>query len=370
MKSLHKEEVRHRRNREANRDLSKRVTQVWVTKDRAKDITMASNNKQPIYERLKPETTIKISYDGNTDSNDKPKYVLGYWSIRGLGAPVRMMLNAAGVNHWVMHYDAIYEKDGSFGLQSWLTDKQLVKDEGLCELMNLPFLVVCGEDGNSNDDDERVIAQNNAILMYLGRKHNMLGSNDIELSTCEMFLCELMDLRNNMTNYIYGSIGQSKTSEEDLKDATNVIKGGNRIFDKFELYLSNKKKKKTDSNASASSCCYLVGNKISAPDFHCYELIDQYIGLVQFYKLDEKKYCICDKEGSRFPNLYQFYIEFAKLPCNKAYIESKTTFNGLPYNNPFGRFGTIPGTNDITTPGTKDSEWNKLGVVIDKRAKN
>lgn len=55
-----------------------------------------------IRERLAPDTRLKIHFEGN--SKDKPRFLVAYWSIRGLGAPIRAMLHAAQVDHEVGTY--------------------------------------------------------------------------------------------------------------------------------------------------------------------------------------------------------------------------------------------------------------------------
>ena len=320
---------------------------------------MAATNNASIHERLKPETIVKISYEHSKD--DKPEYVVGYWSIRGLAAPIRMMLSAAQVNHWAMSYDALYTKEGGYAVDSWLHDKAWVKNEGHCDLMNLPFLVICGT-GDGDNKDDRVLAQSNAVMMCLGRKLNMLGSNDWEQSLCESFLCELMDLRDNMTDFVYTG---TKGVEDDTSDAKTVVQNANKIFDKFEAHLSRKYKMSgSDNGKTDGPVCFLVGDQLSAPDFHLWELIDQYIGYCEYYKIEPT----CITETKR-PCLYEFHTNFRKLPQNKQYMDCELSMSNLPYNNPSGRFGTDPVTKGLTDPGTKDCAWHKLGVINEKRPK-
>lgn len=137
-------------------------------------------------DRLKPDSTYKVAYGDDLDSLENPRYIIAYWSIRGLASPLRMMLTAAQVNHWVIFYDVKEIPDGKWSKDSYLHDKSWLKEE-YNPLMNLPFLVDCAND--------TVISQTNAIFTFLGRELNMLGSNSQDQTICEELLCEVMDIR-------------------------------------------------------------------------------------------------------------------------------------------------------------------------------
>ena len=66
-----------------------------------------------IQDRLKPDTIVKNEYEGY--QGHSPRFIVGYWSIRGLGAPIRMLLSAAQINHWVAMYD-VKEKNKADGI--------------------------------------------------------------------------------------------------------------------------------------------------------------------------------------------------------------------------------------------------------------
>lgn len=122
--------------------------------------------RSKIKDRLKPDSTYKIVYD-NTQQDD-PRFILAYWSIRGLAAPLRMMLAAAEVNHWVVMYDVTEKEDGKWGKDSCLADKEWLKEE-YHPLMNLPFLVDCSTDC--------VIVQTNAIFFVFRTRVEHVGEN-------------------------------------------------------------------------------------------------------------------------------------------------------------------------------------------------
>jgi hypothetical protein len=62
---------------------------------------------------------------------------VGYWKIRGLGAPLRMMCEYVGAAYEPLSFEAIEKPDGSFNLDSWFKERKpdLLK---LNALTNLP----------------------------------------------------------------------------------------------------------------------------------------------------------------------------------------------------------------------------------------
>lgn len=316
-----------------------------------------------IKDRLTPDTIIQNSYEGF--QRHSPRFIVGYWSIRGLGAPIRMLLSAAQVDHWAVMYDAKETaEDGYFDLSSWSKEKAWIKKE--FPLMNLPYLVDCAND--------RVISQSNAILSYLGRELQMLGTTKEETSMCEELLCEIMDLRNLMTGFAY------KPDQGNCeKDAKELIANANAHFKKLERHLM---KQYPDAKERDGVCVtHLVGNNFTAPDFHLWEMLDQFEGVCKRFALPN---CLgdtttcCDgkveetDKKSVYPFLKQFCDNFIKLPANNIYalkyglLVPGTDDDGsdrivLPYNYPSARFGALP---DPTMPYTRgqSESWQGKGI--------
>jgi glutathione S-transferase len=213
--------------------------------------------------------------------------------------------------------------------------------------MNLPFLVDC--------DNDRVIAQTNAIFSYLGRELNMMGSNPIEQSICEELLCEIMDIRNQMVRFAYAP--RSETDEEDAKQLLNKDGGVLRGFDKIELYL---KRKKESSYNNDIGTIHLVGDRVSAPSFHLWEMLDQFEGLTKFYRLPSLL------EPDR-PHLAAFKNTIESLPEVSPYLSSE--YSKIPFNNPYARFGSNPTTLGKYERGMK-TPWKQKGIVKMLRSKS
>jgi glutathione S-transferase len=302
-------------------------------------------------ERLKPDTTFRIAYDDRNEDLDEPRYIVAYWSIRGLGAPLAMMLTAARVNHWVIFYDTNEEGDDGWNEDSYNEDKAWLRDE-VNPLMNLPFLVDCSTD--------RVIVQSNAIFCYLGRELNMLGKTPLEQSMCEELLFQVTDLRDQMVDFAYEA-----STEDDKEEAANLASEASNCYAKLEAYLKKKYEtmmvgKNNSADEPDGLICHLVGDDYSAPDFHLYEMLDQFEGLVQFYDLEPLLL------GSRYPHLAAYKIAFESLPEVSVYLNSRA--REVPYNSCSARFGSDPSTRGMYKRGM-ETPWKKQGVVDELRSK-
>jgi hypothetical protein len=149
------------------------------------------------------------------------KVVTGYWSIRGLGAPMRMMSAFAG--------QEVEDKQYSDGDSWFKSDKpQLLK---LNALTNLPYLhdVSAGV----------VVTQSTGVYQYLGRKLGLMGSTEAETAAVEQVLAQAFDLRNDLMGQVY-PFGAVKTVAEYDKTLPEYMKGANGHFTKFAAWVSNR----------------------------------------------------------------------------------------------------------------------------------
>jgi len=238
------------------------------------------------------------------------KITVGYWGIRGLAAPLRMMVMYRNVPLQAECYDVkeTPTKDG-FDRSSWLSVKEGLRAKN--PLINLPYVI----------DGDLVISQSNACFMYLGRKLNLLGSNEVEHCYCEQLLCEVMDLRNNVVRFAYGRSMEAAPWLESI-----ATKGSS--LDKLNTWLERKYSSWTDNTN-----LFFVGNDATAPDFHIWEMCDQLRLTATFSK--------CPDPLAAYPALSQFHKAFAALPGNQRYMQSKLA--QLPCNNLMAGFGATPG---------------------------
>lgn len=235
-----------------------------------------------------------------------PLLKLGYWNIRGLAAPLRMML----CFRQIPFENTTYRLDGRFDRSVWLQHaKPAILEKN--PLANLPYII----------DGEIVVTQSNACLSYLGRKLDLWGHNEVEIIQCEQLLCEAMDLRNLVVSFCYGRSGDP-TELQQVKDFISMVQSG--ILAKFNDWLSR-------NTVFDQSSPFFVGQHATAPDFHIYELIDQLNLLAKFNGLPLVTF-------QQLPHLDAFYHAFSDHPCNKKYFSS--LLSKAPCNNLTAVFGS------------------------------
>jgi glutathione S-transferase len=236
---------------------------------------------------------------------DNRTITIGYWNIRGLAAPLRMQVMYAGFQLNNVTYDIVVDPTtGKSDASSWFNTKSSLKV--INPLINLPYI----------QDGDRLITQSNACLLYLGRRFDMLGSNDNELCQCEQLLCEIMDLRNSIVGFVYSDKGTIK-EDADMFLKSNAI---TRVLDKINL------------SKQLNTGTFFVGNKASSPDFHAWELFDQMKNYARYHSLDDIMI--------NYNALETFYIDFKNLPNNQKYLSSK--LYTYPMNNKSCSLGGTP----------------------------
>jgi glutathione S-transferase len=219
-----------------------------------------------------------------------PMMEIGYWQIRGLGAPLRMMAAFAGVKHDAKLYPVHAKEGGGWDTSAWFDAKPALKKKNA--LMNLPYII----------DGDVVVSQTNACMAYLGRKTGLYGQSDTETIMCEQVLCEVMDLRNNAVKFFYSPTGDGW--DERCAAHAKSVAGS---YDKLEAWLAQ------------HGTNFFAGDAPTAADFHAFEMIDQH-AVTEVIK----------PEASH-PLLAAFHARFAALPQLKDYFVGK--LHALPLNN-------------------------------------
>merc|ERR1719481_1082963 len=82
-----------------------------------------------------------------------------YWKLRGLGQSIRLLLEYVGEPYTDKSF-------GAEGADQWFAKKN---DLGF-DFPNLPYLI----------DGDKKVTQSGVIMMYLGKKFGLAGSNDDE----------------------------------------------------------------------------------------------------------------------------------------------------------------------------------------------
>lgn len=172
----------------------------------------------------------------------------------------------------------------------------------------------------------------------------------------------------------------------DEKDAERLMARARGIFDKLERHLRSEypdlrrrilvddpaaaRKRKIVTVAKRScektSACHLLGGRFTAPDFHLWEMLDQFDGLGKRYGI-----CCLGTTDTAFPFLKEFHATFLNLVANRVYAH-QYQLNGLigvyddtiqlPYNNVYARFAS-----DLICWGRytrgQEAPWRNRGVV-------
>mmetsp|Transcript_23563 Transcript_23563/g.33768 ORF Transcript_23563/g.33768 Transcript_23563/m.33768 type:complete len:295 (+) Transcript_23563:31-915(+) len=287
---------------------------------------MSGKEGEDIRSRLKPDTTIKVRFQ-----EDQPcRFVIGYWGIRGLAAPIRAMLSYAKVNHEVALYDVKETGESGWSKDSWFDDKGWMKEE-LNPLMNLPFLVDCQEG--------MVVNQSNAIMSYVGEELHLMGTTKKEKALCLEMLCEVMDLRNVMVGFAYGTDGSSEKAQ-------GLLKRSKGHFNKIGNHL----KRKGDSEP------FLVGKGATAPDFHLWEMLDQYMALTKKFEMDSY--------WTEHEELKNYWEKFGDLHGYRASF----AHTSLPFNNPYAHFGNHPTPGKTYERGT-ETPWKGKAEISESHSR-
>lgn len=230
--------------------------------------------------------------------------IIGYWNIRGLAGALRMMCLYAGQPF----ENKVYRLTERLERGEWLVDhKPQLKEKHA--LINLPYII----------DGEIIVAQSNACLSYLGRKFDMWGTTPREVISCEELLCEIMDVRNNFTAFTYGRAGDP-TDKEKVREFLAGAKAG--VFSKLETHLSREPHFTLQTP-------FLIGGHATAPDFHCFEMLDQHVFLAKYYDI-----ILLD---DTLPLLSTYYNGWLQLPKNQKYLNS--VLRAAPLNNMNAKFG-------------------------------
>ena len=231
--------------------------------------------------------------------------------MRGLGAPLRSMCMWSGTSFIAKCHEM--PADGDYlGAKWFLEDKPKLKD--MNPMINLPYII----------DGDMVITQTNACMSHLGRKLGLWGTSTVEISQCEQLLCEIYDLRSDMTRMAY----DKNFETEAARKVVNRQKKKSNLS-KLEAWLEL-------NPLFSESTPFLVGGHATAPDFHLFEILDQY-NLLSVKVLGEDLFDI-------LPKCKVFYEAWVH-PRMQPYLKSK--LHALPFNNLGASFGSAPQRGEV-----------------------
>ena len=279
------------------------------------------------------------------------KITLGYWSTKGLGSASRQMIIYAGVPLIAKIYKVLPKEENNqiiYEGSSWHdNDKIDLKKKN--SLINLPYLKYF------KDDKEFIISHSNTCLTFLGKEFGMFGETQEEELECEQLLQETVDLRSIITRFAYTHFNSKDEELLAAKDVYNTAfeNSNSGKLQKFEHWLSSKEKSKTK--------LFLVGNKISSPDFNLFDTLDLYCEFLLYYNFVEN----ADKNNVfallKYPLISDFFNNFKKLPKMQKYFESE--LYKLPFTNKGAKFGS--GKSGITWDPSIDTDTTPDEIIVE-----
>lgn len=220
---------------------------------------------------------------------------LGYWKIRGLCAPLRMMMYYAGVPFISKSY-------GEDAKTEWFGKaKEDVKKRN--SLANLPYII----------DGDTVVTQSNSCLLYLGKR---LGIDQPEhFLHNHQALDQVMDLRNDTMKIVYGFAGVTK---EGFPAALAKHMGGGAAthLAKLEGFVVGP---------------FVCGETPQSADFHLFEMLDQHLSMCA------ETEGVAPLELAKYPKLQAQHAAMRSHPKLQKYFGSdfhaKYAFNNAMYTH-------------------------------------
>src|SRR5262245_58613018 len=122
------------------------------------------------------------------------KIELGYWAIRGLAQPIRLLLAFAEVPFSETRFGL--NADGS-GAPDQSEDWQPVKAKMTVPFPNLPYLI------DSRGEKPVQVTQSNSVMRYLARSFDLYGDNESERVSIDVLQDEAYDFRNQIVKTAY-----------------------------------------------------------------------------------------------------------------------------------------------------------------------
>eukprot|EP01066_Platyproteum_vivax_P003138 Platyproteum_vivax@DN14032_c0_g1_i1.p1 len=231
------------------------------------------------------------------------KYLLGYWNLRGLAAPARMMLTYADVPFEDRHLELKADPVTVWDASEWTvaTRPDLLKKN---PFVTLPYLFV----------DDKLISQSLAIYFFIGRKHGFVGADEEAMTRNEQTLTQILDLRNDLLKLVYGP----KDIWEEKKLAH--LESAKMMFAKLESWLAL-------HNTPFFSC-----QQPLIADFIVFEMVDEHEDYARFF---EKPPML-----PSCPKLAAFFKRMLDLPQLAPYFKSDA-YN-FAYNQKMANFGGKP----------------------------
>jgi len=212
---------------------------------------------------------------------------LGYWDIRGLGQPIRDLLGYKEVEYEEKRYAC--GPPPEFSGSQWFDEKFTLG----FDFPNLPYLI----------DGDVKLTQHLAIMRYLGRKYDLVGTTGEELNRMDMVEQQLTDFRAGWVKLTYSPTFADQRDDYE-KNLPKLLKA-------FSDFLGSRP--------------YFAGDRITYVDFLVFDMLQQHLVFSKQSFADVK-------------NLTDFTDRIASLPTMKTYLASDK-FIKYPFNGDMASYG-------------------------------
>jgi len=210
---------------------------------------------------------------------------LGYWNLRGLGQPIRLLLAYSGTEYEDKRYNIGPAPE--YDRTEWLTDKFSL---GL-DFPNLPYYL----------DGDLKLTQSLAIIRHIARKTKLDGQTEEEKLRVELVEQQLVDMNMAIVRLCYDP------NFEALKG--DYLKNLPTSLELLSTFLGERP--------------FLAGESVTYVDFMAYEYLD-------------KMNAFAPDELAKVPNLKKFLERVEALPQVATYL--KTAPKGA-FNGPMAKWG-------------------------------
>lgn len=123
------------------------------------------------------------------------KYILGYWKIRGLAAPIRMALIHAKIDYVDEMYECTPRTNGEgWSRDCWNKVYQQMEEENIHAFPNLPYLIT---------PTGTVMVQSGTILRHVGRITGLGGRDEEEVCRVDQINDQMADWRGAGVQQFY-----------------------------------------------------------------------------------------------------------------------------------------------------------------------
>jgi len=237
--------------------------------------------------------------------SETPKTLtVAYWKIRGLCAPLRMLVYFAGVQDTVnfVCYDAGDPEAVSYKSE-WLAAKPALLERHA--MINLPYCI--------DSEQNHIITQSNACLYFLGRRFQLDGNTEPQKQRIDQVIAQTMDLRNAAVGQFYRS---TRTVPEYI---TQVVTSH---YTKLNEFMTENK-----TNFSAA-------DEVTVADFHLWEMLDQHEEYFKRHNTGSSEEITSILP--QFPRLAALYSAIRQHEALQSYFASP--LYKLPLNNPHANF--------------------------------